>query len=140
MTHTQTAPSSHPAVSLQIESKLTARQVPFTFEPNLAIETIREVEGNQVRLSEHRAPKAMVARYAAQMKGGAIFPAIVVNGRHELIDGNTRWTAAQAQRQAHDRRVRLRRPVRPAGALAVGRAQPVPRPLDDRGGDPRVRN
>ena len=96
MTHTQTAPSSHPAVSLQIESKLTARQVPFTFEPNLAIQTIRQAEGNQVRLSEHRAPKAMVARYAAQMKAGAIFPAIVVNGQHELIDGNTRWTAAQA--------------------------------------------
>lgn len=96
MTQTQTAPSSHLSVCLQTESKLTARQVPFTFEPNLAIEKIRDAEGNQVRLSEHRAPKAMVARYSAQMKAGAIFPAIVLNDHHELIDGNTRWAAAQA--------------------------------------------
>lgn len=85
----------HPSASMQIESKLAARHVSFTFEPNLRIDRIRDVEGNQVRLSEHRAPKAMVDRYAEQMKGGAVFPAIVVNNRHELVDGNTRWVAAQ---------------------------------------------
>jgi hypothetical protein len=87
--------SMHPSASMQIESKLVARRVSFTFEPNLGIDQIRDVEGNQVRLSEHRSPKAMVDRYAEQMKGGAIFPAIVVNDRHELVDGNTRWMAAQ---------------------------------------------
>jgi hypothetical protein len=87
--------SMHPSASTQIEMKLTARHVSFTFEPNLRIDQIRDVEGNQVRLTEHRAPKAMVDRYAEQMKGGAIFPAIVVNDRHELVDGNTRWMAAQ---------------------------------------------
>jgi ParB-like chromosome segregation protein Spo0J len=85
----------HPSASMQIESKLAARHVSFVFEPNLHIDQIRDVEGNQVRLSEHRAPKAVVDRYAEQMKGGAVFPAIVVNDRHELVDGNTRWLAAQ---------------------------------------------
>jgi hypothetical protein len=87
--------SMHPAASMQIESKLAARHVNFTFEPNLRIDRIRDVEGNQVRLSEHRAPKAMVGRYAEQMKGGAVFPAIVVNDRYELVDGNTRWMAVR---------------------------------------------
>jgi hypothetical protein len=36
----------------------------------------------------------MVGRYAEQMRAGAVFPAIVVNGRSELIDGNTRRAAA----------------------------------------------
>jgi ParB-like chromosome segregation protein Spo0J len=47
-----------------------------------------------VRLSERRAPAATVARYAEQMKAGAVFPAIVVNDRYELVDGNMRWAAA----------------------------------------------
>jgi ParB-like chromosome segregation protein Spo0J len=95
MSPTETARAIHPSASSQIESKLVARHVRFTFEANFPIEQIREVEGNQVRLSEHRAPKAIVDRYAEQMKGGAIFPGIVVNDRHELIDGNTRWMAAK---------------------------------------------
>lgn len=89
----------HPSALTQIESMLAARHVSFAFEPNLRIDQIRDVEGNQVRLSEHRAPKAMVDRYAEQMKAGAIFPAIVVNDRHELVDGNTRWMAAQRNKR-----------------------------------------
>lgn len=89
----------HPAASAQTESKLAARHVRFDFEPNLDINQIRDVEGNQVRLSEHRAPKAMVDRYAEQMKAGAVFPAIVVNDRHEIVDGNSRWMACQRNRR-----------------------------------------
>jgi ParB-like chromosome segregation protein Spo0J len=89
----------HPAASAQTESKLAARHVRFVFQPNLDIYQIRDVEGNQVRLSEHRAPKATVDRYAEQMKAGAIFPAIVVNDRHEIVDGNSRWMAAQRNRR-----------------------------------------
>lgn len=85
----------HPSASAQTESKLAARHVRFVFEPNLGINQIRDVEGNQVRLSEHRAPKATVDRYAEQMKAGAIFPAIVVNDRYEIVDGNSRWMASQ---------------------------------------------
>lgn len=85
----------HPSASPQVESRLDARHIDFTFEPNLRVDEIRDVEGNQVRLSEHRAPKDMVARYAEQMKRGAVFPAIVVNDHHELIDGNTRTAAAR---------------------------------------------
>jgi hypothetical protein len=90
---------SHPSASMQIESKLAARHVSFTFEANLRTDQIRDVEGNQVRLSEHRAPKTMVDRYAEQMKAGAVFPAIVVNDRYELVDGNTRWMAAQCNKR-----------------------------------------
>jgi hypothetical protein len=92
---TKSRTASHPSMSAQIESKLDTRHVAYTFEPNLSIDKIRDAEGNQVRLTEHRAPKAMVDRYAEQMKAGAVFPAIVVNDRYELVDGNTRWTAAQ---------------------------------------------
>jgi hypothetical protein len=89
----------HAAASAQTESKLAARHVRYVFEPNLDIKQVRDVEGNQVRLSEHRAPKAMVDRYAEQMKAGAIFPAIVVNDRYEIVDGNSRWMAAQRNKR-----------------------------------------
>ncbi|MBK5219187.1 MAG: ParB-like nuclease domain-containing protein [Thermoleophilia bacterium] len=89
----------HPATCTQTETKLLARHVSFAFEPNLQIDRIRDVEGNQVRLIANRAPKAMVDRYAEQMKAGAVFPAIVVNDRHELVDGNTRWIAARRNRR-----------------------------------------
>lgn len=82
-------------MSAQTESRLDARHVSYAFEPNLPLAELRDVEGNQVRRSEHRAPKEMVERYAEQMKNGAIFPAIVVNDRRELVDGNTRWAAAK---------------------------------------------
>lgn len=89
----------HPSASAQTESKLAARHARFVFEPNLDIKQIRDVEGNQVRLSEHRAPKAMVDRYAEQMKAGAVFPAIVVNDRYEIVDGNSRWMASQRNKR-----------------------------------------
>src|SRR4051794_18275515 len=85
----------HPSASPQIEGRLEAHHIAFAFEPNLRIDHIRDVEGNQVRLLEHRAPTDMVTRYAEQMRRGAVFPAIVVNDSYELIDGNTRWAAAR---------------------------------------------
>lgn len=84
----------HPASSVQIEERLAARHIDYRFEPNLSIDEIVDAEGHQVRLIEHRAPSEMVTRYAQQMKAGAVFPAIVVNERGELIDGNTRRRAA----------------------------------------------
>lgn len=87
--------ATHPSRSVRTENRLDARHVTYTFEPNLPLAELRDVEGNQVRRSEHRAPKEMVERYAEQMKNGAVFPAIVVNDRRELVDGNTRWAAAK---------------------------------------------
>ncbi len=84
----------HPASSVQIEERLVARYIDYRFEANYSIDAIVDVEGQQVRLIEHRAPIEMVIRYAQQMKAGAVFPAIVVNERGELIDGNTRRRAA----------------------------------------------
>lgn len=85
--------TAHPAVSQQIEQMLKARSIEFDFEPNVQISEIRDAEGNQVRLTEHRAPKDQVAKYAVAMKHGATFPAIVLNDRLERIDGNTRLEA-----------------------------------------------
>jgi hypothetical protein len=80
-------------VSQQVEQMLKARSIDFDFEPNVQISDIRNVEGIQVRLTEHRAPKDQVAKYAVAMKHGATFPAIVLNDRLERIDGNTRLEA-----------------------------------------------
>jgi len=85
----------HPSAAPQVEDRLASRHIRFSFEANLRVDAVRDVEGNQVRLSEHRAPKERVDRYAEQMKRGAVFPAIVVNERYELIDGNTRWAATR---------------------------------------------
>jgi ParB-like chromosome segregation protein Spo0J len=90
----------HPASSVQIEERLAARYIDYRFEPNYSIDAIVDVEGQQVRLIEHRAPIEMVNRYAQQMKAGAVFPAIVVNERGELIDGNTRRRAALKARRS----------------------------------------
>lgn len=84
----------HSASSVQIEERLEARHIDFRFEPNYSIDGIADAEGHQVRLIEHRAPTEMVNRYSQQMNAGAVFPAIVVNERGELIDGNTRRRAA----------------------------------------------
>ncbi len=84
----------HPASSVQVEERLEARHVNWRLEPNFALIEIVDVEGQQVRLIENRAPIEMVKRFAEQMKAGAQFPAIVVNDRGELIDGNTRRHAA----------------------------------------------
>lgn len=90
----------HQSASPATQDKLTARGVHWEFEPNLDISRIRDVEGNQVRLSEHRAPKETVQRYTEQMKAGAVFPAIVVNERCEIVDGNSRWMAARCNKRA----------------------------------------
>jgi ParB-like chromosome segregation protein Spo0J len=87
--------TAHPAMSQQVEAKLTERKIDYDFEPNVRIEDIRDVEGNQVRRIEHRAPKDRVERYATAMRHGAQFPAILLNDRMERIDGNTRLEAAK---------------------------------------------
>lgn len=93
MATTSKSRTAHPAVSQQIEHMLKTRSIDFDFEPNVQISEIRDAEGNQVRLTEHRAPKDQVAKYAVAMKHGATFPAIVLNDRLERIDGNTRLEA-----------------------------------------------
>lgn len=87
--------TAHPAMSQQIEAKLAERKIDYDFEPNVRIDDIQYVEGVQVRLIEHRAPKDRVDRYATAMRHGAQFPAILLNDRMERIDGNTRLEAAK---------------------------------------------
>ena len=95
MARTNKDAAKHAAMNPQTEAMLDKRHLKYTFEANLALDQLRDVEGNQVRLSEHRAPQDRVKSYANSMAGGAIFPAIVVNDRHEIVDGNTRWGAAE---------------------------------------------
>ena len=83
----------HPARSPHIEERLDARHIDYRFEPNFPVEGLRDAEGNQVRLSQHRAPKQMVDRYVEQMKNDAVFPGIVINAIGEMVDGNTRLAA-----------------------------------------------
>ncbi len=85
--------TQHPARSPQVEQMLKARGLDFEFEANLAIADIREAEGMQVRVPEHRAQNEQVTKYATAMSHGAVFPAIVVNESYEKIDGNTRLAA-----------------------------------------------
>lgn len=85
--------TAHPAASQQTEQMLKARGIDFDFEPNVRLSDIRDAEGNQVRLTEHRAPKDQVTKYSVAMKHGATFPAIVLNDQMERIDGNTRLEA-----------------------------------------------
>lgn len=82
--------TTHPARSPQTETMLKARSIDFEFEANLAVVDIREADGYQVRLTQNRAPKEQVTKYATAMKHGATFPAVVLNENMELIDGNTR--------------------------------------------------
>ena len=90
----------HPARSPHIEERLDWRQINYRFEPSFPVRRIRMVEGNQVRLSAHRAPKHMVDRYAEQMRNDAVFPGIVINDAGELVDGNTRLAATQRLKRA----------------------------------------
>ena len=64
MAPTSKSRTTHPSVSHQIEHMLKTRSIDFDFEPNVRISEIRDAEGNQVRLTEHRAPKDQVAKYA----------------------------------------------------------------------------
>lgn len=89
----------HPSASDQTESKLAARHIRFRFEPDLEIKRIRGADGNQVHPSKLRAPKDTVDRYAQQMKAGAVFPAIVVNDKLEVVDGNSRLVAAMRSKK-----------------------------------------
>src|SRR5439155_9203105 len=57
----------------------------------------------QVRSEAERAPKDMVERYAAHMRSGAIFPAIVLHESPEatsVVDGHTRIAAAKKERRS----------------------------------------
>ncbi|MGO9900185.1 MAG: hypothetical protein ACLP0J_10950 [Solirubrobacteraceae bacterium] len=85
----------HPARSSKTEACLDARDLEYRFEPNYPVAQLRDAEGNQVRLSKNRTPKHTVERYTEQMRGGAIFPAIVINDAGEVVDGNTRLAAVR---------------------------------------------
>lgn len=83
-----------------IESFLTAWRVRYDFVPRFPIESIVDIDGQQVRKRENIANPATVEEYYQQLKNGAEgFPPIVLrdlgtpDGKAAMVDGNTRRAA-----------------------------------------------
>jgi ParB-like chromosome segregation protein Spo0J len=84
---------SVPSRDTRIEQLLDSWNLSYELEPNYPITKVKDNEGVQIRLPDHRAPTAAVDDYVTHMKHGAIFPPIVVTANGFLVDGNTRLRA-----------------------------------------------
>lgn len=78
-----------------IEAKLQEWNIQYTYNPQLALDSLDVIEVAQVRSAEHRVNADQVEEYRQHMLAGAVFPPIVVMEPNMLIDGNTRRAAAQ---------------------------------------------
>lgn len=67
----------------------------------MALDDIRVVDEAQVRQIANIGRKETVEQYAISMKGGAVFPPIVLMSPDVLIDGNTRASAARRNGRSH---------------------------------------
>lgn len=76
----------------QLQEALTVCGFRAEYEPTYLLDP--NGQRIQVRDDDHVAPNAQVERYLAQMRGGAIFPPIVVTRDRYKIDGSTRSVAA----------------------------------------------
>jgi len=81
---------------VRVESLLRDWNLEFEFDPEYPLKKVDTTEGDlQVRDVGHRAPTETVEEYATQMRGGALFPPMILNHKGRMIDGNTRLGAAQ---------------------------------------------
>jgi len=81
---------------VRVESLLRDWNLEFEFDPDYPIKKVDTSDGDlQVRDVSHRAPAENVEEYATQMRGGALFPPMILNQKGRMIDGNTRLSAAQ---------------------------------------------
>jgi hypothetical protein len=78
----------------RIEQLLDTWHLSYELEAEYPLAKVRDNEGVQIRLPEHRAPSDAVDEYVTHMKHGALFPPIVVTTNGSLVDGNTRLRAA----------------------------------------------
>lgn len=82
------------------ESVLKRLGVSFTYEPELAIDTITREKSHQVRNDANLAPATEVKKYQQLLTAGADFPPILVTKlEHAMIDGNTRTEAFRAAKR-----------------------------------------
>lgn len=81
---------------VRVESLLRDWNLEYEFEADYPVDKVDSTEDVlQVRNENHRAPAENVDEYATQMRGGALFPPIVLNHKGRMIDGNTRLGAAR---------------------------------------------
>lgn len=82
----------------QVEDLMTQWRIHWEYVPAYPLADIKIIDGQQVRSQDHLAPKDVVKEYAEQARNGAAFPPIVlardIDGRHSMVDGNTRYRMA----------------------------------------------
>jgi ParB-like chromosome segregation protein Spo0J len=83
----------------QVENLLTQWRIHWEYVSAFPLADIRTALGQQVRDQDDIAPAAVVDQYATQAQNGAKFPPIVLahelDGKHSMIDGNTRRAMAE---------------------------------------------
>lgn len=67
----------------------------WKFVAELPLSSLKTIDEAQIRDLDHVAIPESVHEYELQMKGGAVFPPVVLMAPDILIDGNTRVTAAR---------------------------------------------
>src|SRR4029077_1679299 len=82
-------------VGLQIEAKLADWHLSYTYLPEFPIQDVRAAEWAQVREIKHIADKDTLSEFVTQMRGGAVYPPIVLMHPDVLVDGNHRLNAAR---------------------------------------------
>lgn len=81
---------------IQVEAKLREWNLSYEYDPEFAIDEIRNVEWTQVRQLAHRtADKDTLAEFQTQMTQGAVYPPVVLMHPNVLVDGNHRISAAK---------------------------------------------
>jgi ParB-like chromosome segregation protein Spo0J len=76
------------------EAKLIEWGIPYEYDPDVDLSTIRRVDSAQVREEAHRYDRDTAEQYAAHMRAGVTFPPVVLLNDSVLLDGNTRVAAA----------------------------------------------
>jgi ParB-like chromosome segregation protein Spo0J len=83
---------------IAIEAKLREWNIKYTYDPDMKLADISVLEAAQVRSAEHIADDAQVEEYTEQMRNGAVFPPMVLQGDRLMLDGNSRHKAARKLR------------------------------------------
>jgi hypothetical protein len=88
--------STAPSGDQRYEALFRRWNIKWEFRPELSLkDNLRVIDEAQVRDISHVAAPERVNEYGLQMKGGTVFPPIVVMAPDILIDGNTRVQAAR---------------------------------------------
>lgn len=87
---------------VRFEALFQRWQLKWEFVPELSlVDQLQVIDEAQVRDLDHVAPSERVHEFALQMKGGAVFPPLVLMEPNILIDGNTRASAGREIGRTH---------------------------------------